>query len=85
MRPTKTKVAVFPLSGDADHFDVWLESEVGLWIQLNGTNITYHMEVDTDNANFTSIIEAELDTETYIKYRLMWPENEIQSEDSNRK
>ena len=43
------------------------------------------MEVDTDNANFTSIIEAELDTETYIKYRLMWPENEIQSKDSNRK
>ena len=39
MRPTKTKVAVFPLSGDADHFDVWLESEVGLWIQLNGTKI----------------------------------------------
>ena len=85
MRPTKTKVAVFPLSGDADHFDVWLESEVGLWIQDNGKNITYHMEVDTDNANFRSIIEAELDTDAYIKYKLMWPENEIQSKSSNRK
>jgi hypothetical protein len=83
MRPTKTKVAVFPLSGDADHFDLWLESEIGLWVQEHGTHMSYHMEVDTDNANFSSIIEVELDTETYIKYKLMWPENEIQSKSSN--
>ena len=79
MRPTNTKVAVFPLSGDADHFDHWLESEQGLWVQNNGTNITYHMEVDTDKA------EVELDQDAYVKYKLMWPENEIQSKDSNRK
>ena len=45
--------------------------------------MSYHMEVDTDNATFFSIIEVELDTETYIKYKLMWPENEIQSKSSN--
>lgn len=83
MRPTKTKVAILPMMGDADHFDLWLESEQGLWIQEHGENITYHMEVDTDSASFSTIVTCELDTETYVKYKLMWPENEIQSKSSN--
>ena len=85
MRPTSTRVAVFPLSGDADHFDHWLESEQGLWIQDNGINMSYHMEVDTDNAQFATIVEVELSQDAYVKYKLMWPENEIQSKNSNRK
>ncbi len=85
MRLTSTKVAVFPLSGDADHFDHWLESEQGQWIQDHGSNITYHMEIDTDNAEFATIVEVELNQDAYIKYKLMWPENEIQSKSSNRK
>jgi len=83
MRSTKTKVAIFPMRGDAEHFDHWLDSEQGLWIQNNGTNITYHMEVDTDKASFSTIVTAELSTEAYVKFKLMWPENEIQSKSSN--
>ena len=65
------------------HLDIWLVSEQGIWIQEHGENITYHMEVDTDSASFSTIVTCELDTETYVKYKLMWPENEIQSKSSN--
>jgi|TARA_B110000908_G_scaffold166871_1_gene218773 hypothetical protein len=77
MRPTETKVAKFNVRfSDPDVVDIWSETEQGIWVSEHASTVAYHIEINTETQQFDTIIQAVFDSETYVKYRLMWP-NEV--------
>ena len=73
MRPANTDVAKFSVRlSDNDAVDVWIGTEQGVWVNKYAIKIEYHMEINTETQQFDTVVTAVFDSETYIKYRLMW-------------
>jgi hypothetical protein len=62
---------------EEDVLDSWLRTDQGKWVNEYAKSVTTHLETSWADDSFVISIEADMDRETYITFRLMWPHRNV--------